>query len=390
MRIAIVNLTGGGLSGGYKKYLLNILPRLSIDPSIEQVLCASPHRLPVTDWFGELPKVKFISCNPMGFLNSLTSLKDRPLQKALEQFNPHVLFVPLDRYIRFRDIPTVVMIRNMEPYVGSFGHDTLSEQIRKSIQAMLARRASKRADRVIAVSRFVRDFLVRQWEIDSERISLIYHGVELPKLDNRGEKPLFLPNDWQGRFIFSAGSVRPARGLEDLVDALVLSHRSGRDWPGILFAGETVPSMIGYRETLTRVLREAGAESRLIWAGSLNDAQMTWCYRNCQTFVMTSRVEACPNIAMEALAHGAVNVAANNPPLPEFFQSLATFYEPGDAASLVMAVDKALSTSATQRVQQTMQGRTRAKEFSWESTVGLTLEALKNAVAGAGITTERF
>jgi len=41
-------------------------------------------------------------------------------------------------------------------------------------------------------------------------------------------------------------------------------------------------------------------------------------------------------------------------------------------------------------VQQTMQGRTRAKEFSWESTVGLTLEALKNAVAGAGITTERF
>jgi hypothetical protein len=42
MRLAVVNLTGGGFSGGYKKYLENMLPRLAEHSEVEALLCASP------------------------------------------------------------------------------------------------------------------------------------------------------------------------------------------------------------------------------------------------------------------------------------------------------------------------------------------------------------
>lgn len=42
MKIAIINLTGGGMSGGYRKYLKDILPRMAASNIVEEILCATP------------------------------------------------------------------------------------------------------------------------------------------------------------------------------------------------------------------------------------------------------------------------------------------------------------------------------------------------------------
>ena len=62
MKIAIINITGGGMSGGYKKYLQNVLPKLAVHSDVEAILCASPKSINVQDWFRFLPKVIFITC----------------------------------------------------------------------------------------------------------------------------------------------------------------------------------------------------------------------------------------------------------------------------------------------------------------------------------------
>ena len=36
MRIAVVNLTSGGLSGGYRKYLARLMPLLASDPRVQR------------------------------------------------------------------------------------------------------------------------------------------------------------------------------------------------------------------------------------------------------------------------------------------------------------------------------------------------------------------
>ena len=41
MRIAIINLTGGGMSGGCRKYLQNVLSRMAASNNSEEILCAA-------------------------------------------------------------------------------------------------------------------------------------------------------------------------------------------------------------------------------------------------------------------------------------------------------------------------------------------------------------
>lgn len=68
MKIAIINLTGGGMSGGYKKYLRNVLPRMAAHPDVEALLCAAPESLNVQGWFEPLSNVEFVNCKSYLFV----------------------------------------------------------------------------------------------------------------------------------------------------------------------------------------------------------------------------------------------------------------------------------------------------------------------------------
>ena len=89
MKIAIINLTAGGMSGGYQKYLENVLPRMAINDNIEEILCAFPSTVDIQSWFSFLPRIKFVNCKPYNFL---CFTPDYKLKKALEEFSPDIIF----------------------------------------------------------------------------------------------------------------------------------------------------------------------------------------------------------------------------------------------------------------------------------------------------------
>lgn len=116
MRIAIINLTGGGISGGIRKYLRNVLPRMAKHKDVEAVLCASPESIGVQDWFNPMLNVRFVSCKPFRFL---FPHRYAEMSRELEEFSPGVIFVPVERAFCFKKAPVVNMIQNMEPFVAN-------------------------------------------------------------------------------------------------------------------------------------------------------------------------------------------------------------------------------------------------------------------------------
>ncbi len=112
MRIAIINLTLGGMSGGYRTYLRKILPGLAAHRDVEAVLCAAPSSLGVREWFDALPNVAFADS---GRVRLLRHGPRHRLRAELDRFRPDVIFVPLARRFCFRDIPVVNMVQGMEP-----------------------------------------------------------------------------------------------------------------------------------------------------------------------------------------------------------------------------------------------------------------------------------
>jgi len=102
MRVAVISLTGGGMSGGYKKYLCNVIPRMAGHDDVETILCVTPKPIGVSDWFDPIPNVRFVSCKPFRFLSWYHNAE---LLRELEKFLPDVIFVPVEREIRFRSVP---------------------------------------------------------------------------------------------------------------------------------------------------------------------------------------------------------------------------------------------------------------------------------------------
>jgi len=377
MHVAVVNLTNGGMSGGYRKYLREVLPRLAASTAVTRLDMLSPaNTVPLdlsrpatthTEWArGD---------RWQGF---------REARRVLLALRPDVVFIPTARWVSTDGLPTVVMVQNMEPLINPGYANPWFERAVNVARRKATKRACMNATRIIAISGFVQDFLTESWGIPPASVGTVYHGVVSAGARAVPVRPRVLGaeegND--GPFLFIAGSVRPVRGLEDGVLALA---RLKSSLPGLrLVVAGALEGRVGrWAAGLRSLVSEHGLDGRVVWAGKLSEGEMTWCYENCAAFLMTSRVEACPNIALEAMNSGSLTISTRNPPMPEFFVDSALYYDAGNANGLAAQIEKVIGMPARARSALGEAGRERARRFSWEECARRTLEELASAAGSA-------
>ncbi len=372
MHIAVVNLTSGGFSGGYRKYLRAILPLMLKDPRVTRVTVCSPARRGAED--APIAGVEQWTWDARRRWGA-----QRELKAYLRQLKADVVLVPTARWIDAYGIPTAIMVRNMEPLVAPFGGNTLATSLKNIARGRVARSSCRRADRVIAVSRHVEDYLEAQWHIDDASIGLVYHGVSAPMGRTEARAPAAAGS--KKPTIFTAGSVRPARGLEDVIRALAMLRADGRD-ATLLVAGGVDSDARHYKREMLKLIEELGLHESVQWAGQLNESEMSWCFYNADVFVMTSRAEACPNTALEAMAHGSLSVAGNNQPMPEFFADTAGYYELRNPASLAGALRGVLDADTDTQDAMRTRALRRATDFTWPACAQRTIDELELCMRG--------
>jgi glycosyltransferase involved in cell wall biosynthesis len=360
MRIAVANLTSGGLSGGYRKYLARLMPLMANDPRVTHLTVFLPATASAEIDAGI--DVRFWPPRDAG-------PRFAGLARDVAAVAPDVVFVPTARNAHFGAIPVVTMVRNMEPLTVPFGGNTLRVGLKNLARAWEARRACRRATRVIAVSDHVRDFIVSRWHIDRARVGIVYHGVDDP---SPAEAVAPVPF----RTLFTAGSIRPARGLEDTIRALPLLDADVR----LVIAGRVDPGCGGYAGRLRRLCDDLGVTARVSFSGQLGSREMTRAFRTCTAFLMTSRAEACPNTALEAMSCGCASVSVDRAPMPEFFGDAAVYYPPGDAQALAQRLRALMANPAEQR-RLGCAARRRVGTFTWETTRDRTIEELERAIS---------
>ncbi len=371
MKVAIVNLTGGGLSHGYINYLSEVLPRMLRHPRVGQIYGYVPPGFS-SCFAGIFPPEYLRQCD-----NSFRGRRE--LRREISRSAPDVAFFPGNRWLNLGQIPSVSMVQSMLPMVMPFGGNGLRDIAKNIERAHATKVACKRANRVIAISNYVKEFLVNTWHISPDRIGMVYHGVNSPPVAEAQKKPRDISREWTGRFLFTAGSMHPYRGLDDVMQALaVLASQGVR--PPLVIAGRADYTQLPYLRRMQNLAEKLGVQSQIVWTGHLEAAEMSWCYSHCQLFLMTSRVEACPNIALEAMSNGAFCLAADNPPLPEFFQEAAIYYRPKSGEALAQAISAALAYSPDAAGVMRGRAQKRAGDFTWEETTERTVHELELAI----------
>lgn len=375
MRVAVLNLTGGGFSGGYKRYISSTLPLLALSPEITEILCASPSSLGVEAWLSGTPKIKFTSCEPFRFLRHAP---DVGLLAALDEFNPDLIFVPLERHVKYRNVPVVTVIHNMGPLSGIKVSSGLLEKAKCLAQSLETKIAVKHSAAVIAPTDHVRDSLIQKWGVSHSKITTINFGSStMPK---ESHPPTGLnPSE---RFIFTAGAIEVYRGLEDILKAF---PRLRSSFPGLklLVAGGARLPTLGYFRYIKKLAKRFNIENDVFWLGNLPQEELFWCYKNCAAFVMTSRVESFSFVALEAMQCGCACVSTNSPCLPEVLHDCALYYNPSDISGLTNQLTRVLNFDSVSRARVFEMGIKSAAKYSWEVSAKKTLAIFKSAISMA-------
>jgi glycosyltransferase involved in cell wall biosynthesis len=361
MKLAVLTLTRGSVSGGYRKYLQRLVPLLRAQPEVERLDLFVPPQMagpgdltwPANDEW-------------RGF---------RELRKSVAALQPDLVFIPTARVLRVGRIPVVSMIRNMEPLEVPFGGNRFAEGVKNVARARLARHSARRSDRVIAVSNHVRDFLVERWHVPADRVGVVYHGVD-PADPGELPTPAALAALGDAPFLFTAGSIRPARGLEDVIQALAALPAHVK----LVIAGTVDRGAEHYERGMRELARTRGVASRVVWAGHLDRAAMSWCFRRAAFFVMTSRAEACPNVVLEAMTEGALSISTDHPPMPEFFSDAAMYYRRREADALAQRLAEGFNAPESTLLELRQRAKARAGAFTWEATARATVAELRRAL----------
>lgn len=228
-----------------------------------------------------------------------------------------------------------------------------------------------RADRIITISEFSKDEIIKHTGIPAERIDVVYCGVDrdvfYPKRD---KSPL---REWgiheNQKVILYVGSEEPRKNLETLVEAI--AHVC-QEIPDIILLKVGSPGMGGDRKKTLALVKTHHLEDNVIFTGDVSEYLLAKYYNAADIFVFPSLYEGFGLPIIEAMACGCPVIASNSSSIPEVV---------GDGAVLVNSINpeeiaKAaleLLTHDEKRTGVIEKGLFRISKFKWDEAAEKTI-----------------
>jgi len=106
-------------------------------------------------------------------------------------------------------------------------------------------------------------------------------------------------------------------------------------------------------------------------------AGLAGLYQHCDVFVCASLYEGSGVTVLEAMRAGASVVAGRVGGIPEVAGTVPLYLNPESASSIASTLRRALTESASERMQRVKAGRAAAADYTWESCAWKTLAAFK-------------
>ncbi len=370
----------GARSGGAVSYLRNAIGRIlqAHDPAAGfriQALCDSGQAEQV-DADSDL----VLRADTAGLSGTKRSLWEaRNLKRLVNEHGFTTVFTPYQVSNAKTSAKSVLMLRNMEPFFHQRYDYSWNTRLRNRILKRLTIRSTKSADHVIAVSEYVRQLLVGPLGLDPDRVSRIYHGRDpffSESIDDADVKSALRDIGIQNPFLLTCGSLLPYRRVEDVILAYDRLAKRDKRPLDLVIAGDGADNR--YKQKLRKLASESESSNQILFAGHVSRRHIRTLYRNAEAVVLATEIEACPNIAIEAMAAGSMIVASDSDPLPEIIGAdNARFYEKRNIDELTELL-RQLPESPEQSQALRKNARRRADDFCWERCAAATTELLES------------
>jgi glycosyltransferase involved in cell wall biosynthesis len=273
---------------------------------------------------------------------------------------------------RVKSVPSVAVV-----------HDVVSSLVKKrggpwfSVQIL---DGLKRAAKVVASSQFVRKDLIALG-VDSRKIEVVYNGIDHARFYPRPSvetdvidiKPFAVKRPY---FIYASSISGPEKRHVELIQAFDLFKLNSGFPHRLVLAGNIGKGI----EAVKRAAAGARFSSDIFITGHFPHENLPQLYAASDACVFPASDEGAALPVAEAMAMGIPCAVAKSGVLPEIAGNNALYFSPDDTVDIALALQKIVTDEAF-RAEVRASGIEWTKRFTWDKTVRLTLEAVRNAVS---------
>lgn len=271
-------------------------------------------------------------------------------------------------------VPGVVTIHDL----FIFKHPSLCRK--KSViyfQSSLARTIES-SKKIIAVSETVKRDILHYFDLSSEKVEVIHHGIN-PRFRkvidvmilSMVRKKYKLPQE----FVLFVGNIEPKKNLVNLLAAWHLLKSMKKNNPYKLVIAGQKGWM--YAEVFKKY-RTLGLENDVIFTGYVDSVDLPSLYSLASLLVLVSIDEGFGLPVLEAMACGVPVLASNIESLREISDGNAKFTTPNAPGEIAQKLNELLNDHEL-RTRLSEKGLQWSKKFTWESAAQKTIEVYRSA-----------
>jgi glycosyltransferase involved in cell wall biosynthesis len=210
----------------------------------------------------------------------------------------------------------------------------------------------RRADHLICISECTRADLMRLYEVDPDRISVVHHASSLTA-------PIAPVAAMGEPFFLYVGHRYAIKNFHSLLAAFAESL-SFKTHKLVCLGGSQITE-----EEQTRVKELGIPPDRIVQVGGGNDDLLSRYYASAEAFVYPSLYEGFGIPLLEAMECGCPIICSNAGSIPEVAGDAVIYFDPKDIHSISNAMLR-VAQSPSERRQLIMKGKVRCKQFSWD------------------------
>ena len=227
-----------------------------------------------------------------------------------------------------------------------------------------------RAQKIITVSHYVKDDVVKCFRVKPEKIIVTYEGT--PQKISNFQFPISNLNKYgmTKPYLLYVGNAYPHKNLEKLIGAFEALISNNKDLELVL-----VGEMDYFYQRLKKYVREKFSQmaNKVIFTDFVSDKELTVLYGNSAIYVFPSLCEGFGLPPLEAMAYGVPVVSSKSTCLPEILGEAAVYFDATNPQDMAEKINKVLSDEILKQKLITS-GYEQIKKYSWQKMVGETLK----------------
>lgn len=234
------------------------------------------------------------------------------------------------------------------------------------------------ATRLIAVSEYTKNDIVKEYGADPNKIDIVYNGVNdafgptAPATQKKIKDEYTAGADF---FLF-VGSVHPRKNIPRLLQAFEKFKTETASPLKLVIAG----SYFWGRAEIEKLLNTLKFKSEIIFTGRVPDADLPLLTSAATALTYVPYFEGFGVPLLEAMRSEIPIIAANTTSLPEVAGAAALYVDPFDVEQIKTAL-RAITTDFELRRQLVAAGRIQAQKFSWDASAERLWQSIERAIA---------